>query len=154
MAASEICDHQNRSDVMGWLIITYFSNNTTFTHCLTPAMTTHTTTDLTYTKLTPHLFLHNLSHPLTHTHTHTQLCWKHSDGWNIYCKIQLYLFWINQLRNSYGIRISQKAITVEQSKPSPKSCVICYEKAPVTELTKPRDVEWYLWTTIPRAVEF
>ena len=43
-----------------------------------PSTPTHTTNDLTYTKLTPHLFLHNLSHsslpctsfPNTHTHTH------------------------------------------------------------------------------------
>ena len=39
---------------------------------------------------------------------------------------------------------ARKAPTVEQSKPSPKTCVMCYEKASVAELTKPRDVEWYL----------
>ena len=83
MAASVIYDHQ--SDVMGKLIITYFSDNTTLTHCLTPTMTIQhhpTTTDLTYIKLTLHLFLHNLSHssqPITpslntHTHIHAHLC--------------------------------------------------------------------------------
>ena len=41
MAASEIYGQQNRRDVMGWLIITYFSDNTILTHCLTPAMTIH-----------------------------------------------------------------------------------------------------------------
>ena len=41
MAASEIYDQQNRRDVMGWLIITYLSDNTILTHCLTPAMTIH-----------------------------------------------------------------------------------------------------------------
>ena len=41
MPASEIYDHQNRSGVMGWLYITYFSENTTLTHCLTRAMTIH-----------------------------------------------------------------------------------------------------------------
>ena len=67
---------------------------TTLPHCLTRAMTIHphpTTADLTYTKLTPQLFLHKLSHSSqpcapssnTHTLTHTHLCWNHSDGWNI-----------------------------------------------------------------------
>ena len=41
MAASVIYDHQSRSDVMGWLYIAYFSDNTTLTNCLTPAMTIH-----------------------------------------------------------------------------------------------------------------
>ena len=41
MAASEIYDHKNRSGVMGWLYITYFSDNTTLTHCLARAMTIH-----------------------------------------------------------------------------------------------------------------
>ena len=39
MAVSEIYDNQNRSGVMGLLYITYFSDNTTLTHCLTPAIT-------------------------------------------------------------------------------------------------------------------
>ena len=43
MAASEIYDHQNRSGVMGWLYITYFSDNTTLPNCFTPAMTIHPT---------------------------------------------------------------------------------------------------------------
>ena len=34
MAASEIYDHKNRSVVMGWLYITYFSDKTTLTHWL------------------------------------------------------------------------------------------------------------------------
>ena len=115
-----------------------------------PSTLTPTTADVTYTKLTPHLFLHNLSqaashvlHPLTHTHTYTPLL---KTVWRLKCLLwksivpdltQLTLKWL-------CIWISQKAPTVEQSKPSPKNCVICYEKAPVAELTKPRDVEWYI----------
>ena len=41
MAASEIYDHQNRSGLMGWLYITYFSDNTTLMHCRMLAMTIH-----------------------------------------------------------------------------------------------------------------
>ena len=41
MAASEIYDHRNRSGVMGWLYITFFSDNTALTYCLTLAMTIH-----------------------------------------------------------------------------------------------------------------
>ena len=41
MAASEINDHQNRSGVMGWLYIPYFSDDTTPTHCLTMAIAIH-----------------------------------------------------------------------------------------------------------------
>ena len=41
MGANEIYDHQNRIDVMGWLYITYLSDNTTLTHCLIQAMTIH-----------------------------------------------------------------------------------------------------------------
>ena len=115
-----------------------------------PSTPTPTTTDITYTKWTPHLFLVNLSHSshvLSHTHTHTHTCTplsKYSDGWNIDCKNQFYMIWLNQIWNSYAIWISQKATKVEQSKPSPKTCVTCYEKAPVTELTKPRNIQWYL----------
>ena len=83
MAVSDIYDHQNRSGEMGLLYNTYFSGNATLTHSLTPTITINPqppTTDLTYTKLTPHLFLHNLSHSLqpctpsliyTHLHIHT-----------------------------------------------------------------------------------
>ena len=41
MAASVIYGHQNKSGVMGCLIITYFNDNTTLTDCLTWAMTIH-----------------------------------------------------------------------------------------------------------------
>ena len=95
-----------------------------------PSTPIPTTTDLIYTKLTPHLLLHNLSHSI-------QPCTPSP-------KNLLYLIWLNQFWNSYGILISRKALTVKQSKPSPKTCVICHEKAPVSELTKPTDVEWYL----------
>ena len=39
MAVSDIYDHQNKSGEMGLLYITYFSDNTTLAHCLTPTIT-------------------------------------------------------------------------------------------------------------------
>ena len=41
MAASDISGRQNRIGVMGGLYNTSFSNNTTLTHCLMPAMIIH-----------------------------------------------------------------------------------------------------------------
>ena len=85
MAASEIYDHQNRRGVMdvgckSLILVTILPSHTAL-RWPWPSTPTLTTTDLTYTKLTPHLFLHNLSHsiqlctpsPNTHTHIHIHI---------------------------------------------------------------------------------
>ena len=51
----------------------------------------------------------------------------------------------------YAVTTARKRPRVEESKPSYKACVICDEKAPVTALTKPRDIE--SWTILLKAAE-
>ena len=86
MAVSKFYDHPNRSGMMGWLYITYFSDNTTLTHWLTPTMTIHPYPyyhgHYLYQKDTPSFLSQSLiQQPCTITHTHTHihtlahLCW-------------------------------------------------------------------------------
>ena len=156
MAASDIYDHQNGSGVMGCLYIIYFSENTTLTHCLTPTMTIPpppTIIDPIYTKLTTHLFLHNLSHsswpctPSPNTHTCTHI---HTSVENILIAeisiVKINCTWFDSVNSEIAIVSGSARKHPQWSKGNHPGILVWffYEKALVIEITKPRDVEWYL----------
>ena len=129
---------------MGWLYITYSSNNTTLILCLTLWPSTPTTTDLNCTKLTSHLFLHNLSHrcqpctPSPNTRTHNILLVEISI-------VKTNCTWFDSINPEIAMASGSARKHPQWSKVNhPRRLVICYEKAPVAELNKMNGIYWIM----------